>query len=90
MNTVLSFIDSHMATGSISTTQLAEEIRASLSDTVQFVENLGINGDPELRVLVLNESMEECIPHLKQELYLDEGNQIKVNRGVTLEYVAIN
>lgn len=90
MNNVLSIIDSHMNTGSISTTQLAEEIRTSLSDTVQFVENLGINGDPELRVLVLNESMEECIPHLKQELYLDEGNQIKVNRGVTLEYVAIN
>ena len=90
LNNVLSIIDSHMATGSISTTQLAEEIRASLSDTVQFVENLGINGDPELRVLVLNESMEECIPHLKQELYLDEGNQIKVNRGVTLEYVAID
>lgn len=90
MNNVLSIIDSHMATGSISTTQLAEEIRASLSDTVQFVENLGINGDPELRVLVLNESMEECVPHLKQELYLDDGNQIKVNRGVTLEYVSID
>lgn len=90
MNNVLSIIESHMATGSISTTQLAEEIRTSLSDTVQFVENLGINGDPELRVLVLNESMEECIPHLKQELYVDDANQIKVNRGVTLEYVAIN
>lgn len=90
MNNVLSIIDSHIETGSISTTQLAEEIRESLSDTVQFVENLGINGDPELRVLILNESLEECIPHLKQELYLDEGNQIKVNRGVTLEYVSID
>ena len=90
MNNVLSIIDSHLATGSISTTRLAEEIRESLSDTVQYVENLGINGDPELRILILNESMEECIPHLKQELYLDEANQIKVNRGVTLEYVSID
>ena len=90
MNNVLSIVDSHLATGSISTTRLAEEIRESLSDTVQYVENLGINGDPELRILILNESMEECIPHLKQELYLDEANQIKVNRGVTLEYVSID
>lgn len=90
MNNVLSIIDTHLAAGSISTTQLAEEIRTSLSDTVQFVENLGINGDPELRILILNESMEECIPHLKQQLYLDDANQIKVNRGVMIEYVSID
>lgn len=90
MNNVLSIIDAHIATGSISTTRLAEEIRESLSDTVQYVENLGINGDPELRILILNESMDECIPHLKQTLVLDDSGDITVNRGVTLEYVAIS
>lgn len=90
MNNVLSIIDAHMATGSISTTRLAEEIRESLSDTVQYVENLGINGDPELRILILNETMDECVPHLKQTLVLDDSGDILVNRGVTLEYVSIS
>ena len=89
MNNVLNIVDAHIATGSISTTRLAEEIRESLSDTVQYVENLGINGDPELRILILNENMDECIPHLKQTLVLDESGDITVNRGITLEYVSI-
>ena len=86
---VLNIIDKHIASGSVSTSRIAEEIRASLSDTVLLVENLGINGDSEQRILIMNEQFDECKPHLKQLLVVKDNGEVTVERGVTLEYVTI-
>ena len=88
-NAVLNIIDKHIDSGTISTARIAEDIRASLSDTVVLVENTGINGDSDQRVLILNEQHDECKPHLKQKLVVKDNGEVSVERDVTLEYVAI-
>lgn len=84
---ILQIIDKHIATGVVSAVAIANDIRDSLSDTILYVDCLGINGDKDLQTIILAD--DECVPHLKQELILNDDGSIGVNRGVTLEWSVV-
>ena len=67
-------------------TSLAQAIRESNSDSVKYVDVLGIDGDPSLQTMrAVDNSIK---PHLKHVLVLmDDKETIDVDRGLELEFV---
>ena len=83
---IIALIDDHMAGGSTNMTTLAQAIRESNSDSVKYVDVLGIDGDPSLQTMrAVDNSIK---PHLKHVLVLmDDKETIDVDRGLELEFV---
>lgn len=79
--------DKHISSGVISATAIANDIRNELRDTVLYVDCLSMNGNKDLQTIILDD--DECVPHLKQELILNDDGTIGVNRGVTLEWSVV-
>ncbi len=86
---VISIIDDHMAEGGCSMTTIAELIKQNNSDSVRYVDVLGINGNQKLQTMRCVDP--EVRPHLKHTLELeDDGITITLQRGLTLEFVVAN
>lgn len=86
---VISIIDDHMAEGGCSMTAIAELIKQNNSDSVRYVDVLGINGDQKLQTMRCVNP--EVRPHLKHTLELeDDGITVTLQRGLTLEFVVAN
>lgn len=84
---VIGIIDDHMANGGCSMTTIAEMIKEENSDSVRYVDVLGIDGDPDLQTMRCVDP--EIRPHLKHELQLeDDGTTITLTRGLDIEFVA--
>jgi hypothetical protein len=83
---IIGIIDDHMASGSTNMTTLAQKIRDENSDSVKYVDVLGINGDANLQTMrAVDNSIK---PHLKHTLVLlDDKETIDVTRGLELEFV---
>lgn len=87
-STILGIIDTHVATGTISMTAIAKEVSNTMSNDINHIDILGINGDTELQTLVSVDS--DVRPNLKQELFIDEDGTLSVKRGLILEYVVLS
>lgn len=84
---ILTILDKHIQSGTISCTAITDDIRASMADNIKFVDVLGINGDNTLQTLISLDT--DTCPHLKQLLSQDVDGTIVVTRGLTLEFVGI-
>ena len=83
---VIRLIDDHMAEGSTNMAVIAQLIKDNNSDSVRYVDVLGINGDESLQTMRCVDP--EVRPHLKHELrLLDDNATIDLTRGLTLEFV---
>ena len=83
---IIKLIDSHMAEGSTNMAVIAQLIKDNNSDSVRYVDVLGINGDESLQTMRCVDP--EVRPHLKHELrLLDDNATIDLTRGLTLEFV---
>lgn len=85
---ILSIIDDHVATGAVNCAILAEQIRSAMSDTVLFVDVLGINGDPNIQTLIAEDTTLHT-PRLKTILILEEDGSIGVDKGLNLTWSTI-
>lgn len=83
---VIRLIDDHMAEGSTNMAVIAQLIKDNNSDSVRYVDVLGINGNESLQTMRCVDP--EVRPHLKHELrLLDDNATIDLTRGLTLEFV---
>ena len=83
---VIRLIDDHMAEGSTNMAVIAQLIKNNNSDSVRYVDVLGINGNESLQTMRCVDP--EVRPHLKHELrLLDDNATIDLTRGLTLEFV---
>ena len=83
---IIKLIDDHMAEGSTNMAVIAQLIKDKNSDSVRYVDVLGINGDESLQTMRCVDP--EVRPHLKHELrLLDDNATIDLTRGLTLEFV---
>lgn len=83
---VIGIIDNHMAEGGCSMTEIAKLIKEANSDSVRYVDVLGIDGDHKLQTMRCVDP--EVRPHLKHELQLeDDGVTITLTRGLDIEFV---
>ena len=84
---IIEIIDDYVdENGIINCVEIARRIRENLSETVQWVDVLGIDGDPSLQTM--KSINPEAVPHLKHILtLLDDGKTISVDRGLELEIV---
>jgi hypothetical protein len=86
---VINIIDDHMAEGGCSMTTIAQLIKENNSDSVRYVDVLGINGNQKLQTMRCVD--QEVRPHLKHILELeDDGVTVTLSRGLTLEFVVAN
>lgn len=83
---IIKIIDEKISEGSVNCSEIAKEIKLSISDSVQHVDVLGINGDQNLQTMLCTDT--NVRPHLKHVLkLLDDGATIDVERGLTIELV---
>lgn len=82
-NNVLTILEQHISSGSISCAVLANEIRNQLSDTVLYVDVLGINGNPDVQTLISDEPSKSAV-RLKSVLTLDKDGKVSVEKGLTI------
>ena len=84
---IIEIVDDYVdENGIINCVEIARRIRENLSETVQWVDVLGIDGDPSLQTM--KSINPEAVPHLKHILtLLDDGKTISVDRGLDLEIV---
>ena len=82
-NNVLTILEQHISDGSISCSTLANEIRTQLSDTVLYVDVLGINGDPDVQTLISDEPSKSAV-RLKSVLALDKDGKVVVEKGLNI------
>jgi len=83
---VIKIIDDHMAEGGCSMTTIAQLIKDANSDSVRYVDVLGIDGNETLQTMRCVDP--EVRPHLKHELQLeDDGVTITLTRGLDIEFV---
>ena len=67
-------------------TEIAKLIKEANSDSVRYVDVLGIDGDQKLQTMRCVDP--EVRPHLKHELQLeDDGVTITLTRGLDIEFV---
>ena len=85
--TVISIIDQTVETGTFSATAVADNIREQMPSMVKHVDVLGINEQPLLQTLINTDPT--VIPHLKQELFLDDDGSIAIRRSLEIEFVSI-
>ena len=85
---ILNIIEKHLKTNVLSCTAISDDIRTSLGDNVIYVDVLGIDGDSTLQTLMGVDS--DIRPHLKQVLTVLADGTLSVDRGLELEYVAVN
>ena len=84
-NNVLSIIRAHLNTGTINCSEVANEIKETLSDNVFHVDTFGIDGDPSLQTLIsVNPAISK--PYLKTVLSIDSNNDIIETESLKLEY----
>ena len=82
-------IDNKLSEGIVNCSDIAKEIATTISDSVQHVDVLGINGDQNLQTMTCSDT--NIRPHLKHMLkLLDDGTTIDVERGLTLEIVVVD
>lgn len=82
-------IDNKLSEGIVNCSDIAKEIATTISDSVQHVDVLGINGDQDLQTMTCNDT--NIRPHLKHMLkLLDDGTTIDVERGLTIEIVVVD
>ena len=88
-NSIIELIDNEMASGNVSMVNIANLIKENNSDSVKYVDVLGIDGDPDLQTLkCIDDSVR---PHLKHELVLlDDKTTIELTRGLDLEFVVLD
>jgi len=82
---IVSIIDKQIFSGTVNCADIAQILQEEVPDTVQYVDILGINDDPDLQTLIFAD--EHVRPHLKHELVLLEDGTVDVNRGLHLEIV---
>ncbi len=84
-NNVIQMIEQHMTSGNISCTMLAEQIRQTMSDTVLYVDVLGINGNHNVQTLVSADPSQSSV-RLKSILVLRDDNTIGIEKAVNIEW----
>ena len=84
---IIAIVDDYIdKNGIINCVEIARLIRDNLSETVLWVDVLGIDGDSSLQTM--KSINPEAVPHLKHVLtLLDDGKTIAVERGLELELV---
>ena len=82
---IIQLIEDHISSGNISCTVLSELIRQSMSDTVLYVDVLGINGNQNVQTLVSLDPSQSSV-RLKTILVLNEDNAISVEKDVNIEW----
>lgn len=83
---VIELIDDAMEVGTTSMVDIADKIKSTNSDSVRYVDVLGINGDPNLQTMRAVSS--EVKPHLRHKLVLGtDGVTITADRDLDLEFV---
>lgn len=85
---IISIIEDHISSGNISCTVLSERIRQSMSDTVLYVDVLGINGNQDVQTLVSLDPSQSSV-RLKSVLVLNEDNTISVEKDVNIEWTIL-
>ena len=83
-NTILEIVKNNLSSGKLSTTKLANEIRVSLGDVIQYVDVLGINGDADLQTLLAADK--ECIPQLAIYLKINDDGTIGTKYGLNITW----
>lgn len=84
---IVSIIDNYIETHrSVNCVQISKNILSELTETVEMIDVLGINGDPTLQTMKPVDT--EVVPHLGHRLtLLDDGATIDVARALDLEIV---
>ncbi|MBR1988399.1 MAG: hypothetical protein IKA36_05120 [Clostridia bacterium] len=82
---IIQLIEKHMSSGNISCTILAEQIRQAMSDSVLYVDVLGINGDHNIQTLVSADPSQSSV-RLRSILVVREDNTIGVEKDVNIEW----
>lgn len=85
---IIQIIEDHITSGNISCTVLAETIRQSMSDTVLYVDVLGINGNQDVQTLISLDPSQSAV-RLKSILVLNEDNTISVEKDVNIEWAIL-
>ncbi len=88
-NNILTLVETHMEDGSINCADLANEIKTSMSDSVLYVDILGINGDTSTQTLITDDPSQSAV-RLKTLLVLNEDNTISVEKGLDITWAIIN
>lgn len=86
-STTLKIIDAQLATGSASCTKIATEVLSQLSDVVQHVDILGINGVQTRQTLIALE--DAAYPNLQQRLAQSSDGSLIVERGLTINFISL-
>lgn len=83
---MIQIIDEKLETGYLNLSDVSRTIMNELSDSISYIDILGINGDPTIQTLrCLDNGVK---PHLSHKLVLLEDNiTLDLQRGLNLEYV---
>lgn len=85
---IISIIDTYIDSNVVNCADIAKKITEDLSDSVKYVDVLGINGDVTLQTMTCVDT--NVRPHLKHILkLLDDGTTVDVTRGLSIELVVI-
>lgn len=83
---IISLIDDELEHGNVSMVHIANLIREQNSDSVKYVDVLGIDGDPNLQTLRCVDA--DVRPHLKHSLILlEDKTTVELSRALELSFV---
>ena len=85
---IIKIIEQHMSSGNVSCTILAEQIRQNMSDTILYVDVLGIDGNHNVQTLVSADTSQSSV-RLKSILVINEDNTISVEKAVNIEWAVM-